>query len=225
MWKCCAQMSSVRSAKKKAPAKKSSAKKPAPKKKVAAKKAPAKRAAVKKPAAKKTTKKSTAVAAETETENETVAICRQLAGIVETHTLSEIIIDTPELNLIIRRGDVQPTGIPMMAHMAAPVAHAAPAAAPAAAAPAAAAAAPAVDESLHEVTSPFVGTFYRAPNPDSSSYCEVGQRVEKGQVLCIVEAMKLMNEIEADTAGILEAILVDNAETVEYGQSLFKIRP
>ncbi|MCP4446161.1 MAG: acetyl-CoA carboxylase biotin carboxyl carrier protein [Myxococcales bacterium] len=158
-----------------------------------------------------------------EVENETVTICRQLADIVESHTLSELIIDTPEFNLIIRRGDVQPTSIPMMAHMAAPVAAHAPVAAPA---PAAAedAQAPA-EETIHQVTSPFVGTFYRAPNPDSASYCEVGQRVEKGQVLCIVEAMKLMNEIEADMGGTLEAILVDNAEPVEYGQPLFKIRP
>jgi len=86
------------------------------------------------------------------------------------------------------------------------------------------AATPAVD-TTHKVTSPFVGTFYRAPNPESPPYCEVGQRVEKGQVLCIVEAMKLMNEIEADMAGVLEAILVENAETVEYGQLLFAIKP
>lgn len=213
-------MSSARSAKKKAPAKKASVKKPAPKKRAAAKKPAAKKPAARKAVAKKTSNK----AASDEVENETVAICRQLAGIVESHTLSELIVDTPELNLIIRRGDVQPTGIPMMAHMAAPVAHHS---APAAAAPAAAAAAaaPVADESLHKVTSPFVGTFYRASNPDSSPYCEVGQRVEKGQVLCIVEAMKLMNEIEADMAGTLEAVLVENAEPVEYGQSLFTIKP
>ncbi len=220
-------MSSVRSAKKKAPAKKASVKKAAPKKRVAAAKKPAaKKPAAKKPAARKTAAKKTtkkAVASE-EVENETVAMCRQLAEIVESHTLSELIVDTPELNLIIRRGDVQPTGIPMMAHMAAPAAAAAPAPAAAPAA-AAAAPAPAADESLHKVTSPFVGTFYRSPNPDSSPYCEVGQRVEKGQVLCIVEAMKLMNEIEADMSGTLEAILVENAEPVEYGQNLFTIKP
>ncbi len=220
MWKCCAQMSSARSAKKKAPAKKASVKKPALKKRAIAKKPVARKPVAKKVAAKKSTKKPSG---SEEVENATVAICRQLAEIVESHTLSELIVDTPELNLIIRRGDVQPTGIPMMAHMAAPVAHQA--AAPMAAPVAAAVAAPVVDESLHEVTSPFVGTFYRSPNPDSSPYCEVGQRVEKGQVLCIVEAMKLMNEIEADMAGTLEAILVDNSDPVEYGQSLFKIKP
>ncbi len=156
-------------------------------------------------------------------EDPTVAMCRSLAALVETHSLSELIVDSESLTLTIRRGpvagaQVMTSHMPM--HVQAPM-HApslAPAAAPAEAAPV-------VDESLHEVTSPFVGTFYRAPNPDAPSYCEIGQRVEKGQVLCIVEAMKLMNEIEADSAGILEAILVENAEPVEYGQPLFKIRP
>lgn len=217
MWKCCAPMSSVRSAKKKSPAKsKTSAKK------TVAKNATARNTVTKKAAVRKATGKAKAA---TFSDNETVAMCRELASIVESHTLSELIIDTPELNLIIRRGDVQPTAIPMMSHIAAPMA--APAPAPAAPAPTApsADAAPAKEDSLHAVTSPFVGTFYRSPNPDSSPYCEVGQRVEKGQVLCIVEAMKLMNEIEADMSGILEEILVENADPVEYGQSLFKIRP
>ncbi len=155
-------------------------------------------------------------------EDPTVAMCRSLAQIVEAHELSELIIDNESLTLTIRRGGhhtVAAAGthavhVPMAAPMHAP----APAAAPVAET------APVVDDNLHEVTSPFVGTFYRAPNPDASSYCEVGQRVEKGQVLCIIEAMKLMNEIEADAAGILEAILVENAEPVEYGQPLFKIK-
>ncbi|HSK01646.1 MAG TPA: acetyl-CoA carboxylase biotin carboxyl carrier protein, partial [Kofleriaceae bacterium] len=89
----------------------------------------------------------------------------------------------------------------------------------------AAAAAPVVDDKSHVVTSPFVGTFYRKPNPDSSPYVSIGDRVQKGQVLCIVEAMKLMNEIEADTAGTITAILVEDNQPVEYGQPLFKIAP
>jgi acetyl-CoA carboxylase biotin carboxyl carrier protein len=151
-------------------------------------------------------------------------MCRKLAAIVEKHTLAELIVDTKDATLTFRRG-FAPAPAPMVTH-AMP---AAPAPAPAAPAPSAAApgeAAPAaVDDDLHEVTSPFVGTFYRSPSPDAPPYCEVGQRVEKGQVLCIVEAMKLMNEIEADAAGVIEAILVENAEAVEYGQALFKIRP
>ncbi len=74
-----------------------------------------------------------------------------------------------------------------------------------------------------EVVSPIVGTFYRAPAPDAAPFVEVGQRVSKGQVLCIVEAMKIMNQIESDTAGTVIAILVENAQPVAYGQPLFHI--
>jgi acetyl-CoA carboxylase biotin carboxyl carrier protein len=78
-------------------------------------------------------------------------------------------------------------------------------------------------EDLHEVESPMVGTFYRAPAPDAPPYVEVGDRVEKGQTLCILEAMKLMNELEAEVAGEIREICVQNAEPVEYGQVLFRI--
>jgi len=74
-----------------------------------------------------------------------------------------------------------------------------------------------------EVVSPIVGTFYRAPAPDAAPFVEVGTRVTKGQVLCIVEAMKIMNQIESDTSGIVVAILVENAQPVAYGQPLFHI--
>ena len=74
------------------------------------------------------------------------------------------------------------------------------------------------------VSSPFVGTFYRAPSPEAPVFVEVGQAVRKGQVVCIVEAMKLMNEIEADRAGSIVAILVENGKPVEFGQKLFKVR-
>lgn len=95
-------------------------------------------------------------------------------------------------------------------------------AAPAAAAPAAA---EADDGDAHHVlVSPMVGTFYRSPSPDASAFVELGDRVQVGQTLCIVEAMKLMNEIEADAAGVIEAILVDNGNPVQFGQPLFKIR-
>src|SRR4029077_12563089 len=73
------------------------------------------------------------------------------------------------------------------------------------------------------VTSPFVGTFYRAPSPEAPSFVEVGQSVRKGQVVCIVEAMKLMNEIEAESDGKVEEILVKNGEHVEYGQHLIRV--
>ncbi len=78
---------------------------------------------------------------------------------------------------------------------------------------------------LHEVKSPIVGTFYRAPAPDADSYVKVGDKVNTGSVLCIVEAMKLMNEIESDIAGTVVKILVENGKPVEYGQPLFLIQP
>jgi acetyl-CoA carboxylase biotin carboxyl carrier protein len=77
----------------------------------------------------------------------------------------------------------------------------------------------------HIITSPLVGTFYRAPSPESASFVEVGQSVRKGQTLCIIEAMKLMNEIEADTDGCVVEILVGNGHAVEYGQPLFRLEP
>src|SRR5690606_30685629 len=99
----------------------------------------------------------------------------------------------------------------------------APGPAPAAAAPAPAApAAPAAPQG-HVVKAPMVGTFYRAPNPGASPFVEVGQSVKEGEPLCIIEAMKLLNEIEADKAGVIKEILVENGEPVEYGQPLFVI--
>ena len=85
--------------------------------------------------------------------------------------------------------------------------------------------APAAEEKGDPITSPIVGTFYRAPAPDAPPYVEVGQVVEKGQVLCIVEAMKLMNEIESEVDGVVVRILVDNGHPVEYGEPLFLIDP
>ena len=76
-----------------------------------------------------------------------------------------------------------------------------------------------------EIKSPMVGTFYRAPNPEAPAYIEVGQTIEPGQVICIIEAMKLMNEIKSEIRGKILEILVDNAEPVEFGQPLFLIEP
>jgi len=150
-------------------------------------------------------------------------MARGLAEVVAEHNLSELILDTKDVKLTVRRGG--PVG--------APVQHAQPHVLPApaphyalapTAAVAVAVAAP-VDDKSHVVTSPFVGTFYRKPNPDSPTYVSLNDKIEKGQVLCIVEAMKLMNEIEADVSGTLIAILVEDNQPVEYGQPLFKILP
>jgi acetyl-CoA carboxylase biotin carboxyl carrier protein len=103
------------------------------------------------------------------------------------------------------------------------------ASAPVAGAPSGAPAAPAspaaAEEKLHEVKSPIVGTFYESPAPGAPAFVQVGDQVEVGQVLCIVEAMKLMNEIESDVAGEVVKRIATSGQPVEYGQALFAIRP
>jgi len=131
--------------------------------------------------------------------------------------------------IAIRRGQAPVRMVAQAAPAAAPapLAVAAPAAAPVAA-PAAApapAATPAPEGAGHVVTSPFVGTFYRAPSPDAPPFVDVGSVVKKGQVLCIVEAMKLMNEIESEVAGKVVEICLPNATPVEFGERLFRIEP
>ena len=169
-------------------------------------------------------------------EHELVAMARGLAEIVAMQNLSELIVDTKDTTITVRRGGgvsmamPMPMQMPMQMPSAPPSPHAL--AAPSAAAPQAlsapgAGAAPsgpaAVEDKGHVVTSPFVGTFYRKPNPDSPAYVSLNDKIDKGQVLCIVEAMKLMNEIEADVAGTVIGILVEDGAPVEYGQPLFKI--
>lgn len=111
--------------------------------------------------------------------------------------------------------------VPVYEHVV-PAVPAAPAAPAAAAATPEAPAAPAAPAG-HVVKAPMVGTFYRAPNPGAAPFVEVGQTVKEGDPLCIIEAMKLLNEIEADKAGVIKEILVENGEPVEYGQPLFII--
>ncbi|GLR26117.1 acetyl-CoA carboxylase biotin carboxyl carrier protein [Limnobacter litoralis] len=108
---------------------------------------------------------------------------------------------------------------PMMAPQAVPAASAQAAAAPQAGASAPAAAA----EAGHKVASPMVGTFYRASSPGAPNFVEVGSSVKEGDTICIIEAMKLLNEIEADKTGVIKAVLVDNGQPVEFGQPLFII--
>src|SRR5712664_1683868 len=89
--------------------------------------------------------------------------------------------------------------------------------------PPAAAAQPEAGQEGHVVKAPMVGTFYRSPSPDAKAFIEVGQPIKEGQTICIIEAMKLMNEIESDASGTVKAILVENGQPVEYGQPLFII--
>ena len=112
----------------------------------------------------------------------------------------------------------------LMTMAPASAAPAAPASVAAPAAPSAAAAAAPVEEQLHIVKSPIVGTFYASPAPGSPAFVSIGDRITQGQVICIVEAMKLMNEIESDAAGEVVKCLVSNGQPVEYGQPLFSIR-
>ena len=108
--------------------------------------------------------------------------------------------------------------------VAAPVAMPAAAPIPVAHAHAAPAGSAPVDSDVYEVTSPFVGTFYRSPSPDAPSFVDVGSMVRPGQTLCIIEAMKLMNEIESDVSGTIVECCVPNGKAVEFGQKLFRIK-
>jgi acetyl-CoA carboxylase biotin carboxyl carrier protein len=129
-------------------------------------------------------------------------------------------LDMAQLAQILAAQQGRPSAPPLAA--ATP---AAPPAAPGAATPTSAPAAPAEDANLHTVKSPIVGTFYESSSPGSPAFVKVGDQVESGQVLCIVEAMKLMNEIESDLSGEIVKRLVTNGQPVEYGQPLFTLRP
>ena len=146
---------------------------------------------------------------------------KTLIELVEGSDIAELEINEGEERVRITRSVATAQQIapaPQQVAAAAPVA-AAPAAAPAAPA---AAEAPAVPEG-HVVKSPMVGTFYRSASPGSKPFVDVGQQVNSGDTLCIIEAMKLLNEIDADEAGVIKAILVENGQPVEFGQPLFVI--
>jgi acetyl-CoA carboxylase biotin carboxyl carrier protein len=139
---------------------------------------------------------------------------KKLIDLVQESGIGEIEITEGEERVRIARGghvSVTPAAAP---------AGAVPAAAPAAAA---VAAEPAPADAGHTVKSPMVGTFYRAPSPEAKPFVTVGETVKEGQTLCVIEAMKLMNEIESDAAGVVKAVLVENGQPVEYGQALFII--
>ncbi len=144
---------------------------------------------------------------------------KKLIELVEESGIAELEITEGEESVRINRGTSQAQQIQYMPQMAAPAAPL-PAAAAAVAPPAAESAAPAV-ASGHIVKSPMVGTFYRASSPEAGSFVEVGQKVKKGDTLCIIEAMKMMNQIESDADGVVKEILVDNQEPVEFDQPLF----
>jgi len=143
---------------------------------------------------------------------------KKLIEMLEESSLSEIEIREGEEAIRISRGT---SGGTQVVHMAPAPVHAAPHAAPAASATASPA--PAALPAGHAVISPMVGTFYRAASPEAKSFVDVGSQVNVGDTLCIIEAMKMMNEIESDKAGVVKAILKENGQPVEYGETLFII--
>ena len=144
---------------------------------------------------------------------------KKLIDLVEESGIAEIEVTEGEEKVRITRTIAAAAPV-----YAAPApAAAAPVAAPAAPAAAAPAAAPAARDLSNAQKSPMVGTFYRAPGPNAAAFVEVGQQVKAGDTLCIIEAMKLMNEIEAEKSGVVKEILVENGTPVEYGEPLFII--
>lgn len=159
---------------------------------------------------------------------------KQLIEFLKSYQVAEFDLDRGDLKVRLKFSPQEPppagwnelarlmgSAPPPAAHAPVPVAPP-PAAAPVTAAPATPTANP--DDGLHIVKSPIVGTFYGSPSPGAPSFVSPGDRVEKGQVICIVEAMKLMNEIESDASGEIVKCLVTNGQAIEYGQPLFSIR-
>ena len=145
---------------------------------------------------------------------------KKLIDLVEESGIAEIEVTEGEEKVRITRTITAAAPVYAAPAPAAAAPVAAPAAAPAAAAPAAA---PAARDLSNAQKSPMVGTFYRAPGPNAAAFVEVGKQVKAGDTLCIIEAMKLMNEIEAEKSGVVKEILVENGTPVEYGEPLFII--
>ena len=145
---------------------------------------------------------------------------KKIVELMQEHDLTKFELEEEAFRLALVRG--REDDIKMVAPMPTP-----PATASTPAAPAAATVAQPVeeDDGLAEITSPIVGTFYRSGSPDSDPFIQVGDTVDKDTVVCIVEAMKVMNEIKAETKGVITKILVENASPVMFGQPLFKVKP
>ena len=147
---------------------------------------------------------------------------RELVDLVTERGLAGLEIERAGFRL--RIDGPRPAGADVVPSSA-PHAHAGAAASPAASRGAEASAPEtAEDENVHVITSPIVGTFYRSPSPESDAFAEIGQRIAKGKILCIIESMKLMNEIESDVEGEVVAVYPRNGQPVEYGEKLFAIR-
>jgi acetyl-CoA carboxylase biotin carboxyl carrier protein len=152
-----------------------------------------------------------------------LTLLKKLVRVLEKSSVDEIEIEEEGLRVRIAKSSPAPPAYVSGPPPGTQVTHAATAPAPAAT-PASSAVEP-PEKTFHEIKSPIVGTFYRAPAPDADSYVEVGEVVQPKTVLCIIEAMKLMNEIESDFSGRIVKILVENGQPVEYNQVLFHIEP
>ena len=155
---------------------------------------------------------------------------KELIKLVDSTSVQELEIENEGSRLVIRKpGKAEVAYVPapqaVPAHIPAAPAAAVQAPAPEAAAPAEPAPAPARTDNLHQIVSPMVGTFYRAPSPDAPPFFNVGARATEKTVVCILEAMKLMNPLEAEVRGEIVDILVENGQLVEYGQPLFLVKP
>lgn len=156
---------------------------------------------------------------------------REIIKLVDQSSIGKFTYEADGTKITLKKGDGQSVGAPVAqtvteAPVAAPVAAPAPAPAPVAAAPAKeeTVAEATEDASLHKVTSPMVGTFYAASSPEADPYVKVGDKVTPEDIVCIVEAMKLFNEIEAEVTGEIVEILVEDGQLVEYGQPLFLVK-
>lgn len=164
---------------------------------------------------------------------------RELLTVINQTDIAEFTLKSGDFELVLRKGIQSSDSLPSaeitsgggkeVAHSSPPMAPSLPSASsspsisPASASPPAPS--PRAAERFVEITSPMVGTFYRAPGPDESPFVEVGDRIRPGQTVCIIEAMKLMNEIEAETTGEVVEVLAQNGEPVEYGQVLMRVNP
>jgi acetyl-CoA carboxylase biotin carboxyl carrier protein len=147
---------------------------------------------------------------------------KAIIDLMKKNSVSEFELERQDFKIRLKRGPNGGVAGPAYDENPA-VAYAAPPAAPGLAPPAPPAALPATPEL--EIKSPMIGTFYRAPSPESAPYVEPGTEVNPETVVCIIEAMKVMNEIKAEAKGIVTQVLIDNAKPVEFGQPLFKLRP
>lgn len=147
---------------------------------------------------------------------------KAIIDLMKKNSIAEFELEKQEFKIRLKRGNLG--GAP--AYDEAPVLQTYAAPAPAAALPAAAAAAaPAPGTGDAEIKSPMIGTLYRSPSPEAAPYVDIGSEVGPDTVVCIIEAMKVMNEIKAETRGIITAVVAENSKPVEFGQALFKIRP